>query len=1807
MPETSTLPLEDLLNYLSDDVLGLDGTSPLASVAFHVVEEKTGTVVTRKLVIDVKLGSTASGVVEAFSKVVKIDKDFESNILDITAQIRTWVGSVSGDLADAALQNLSPDNRLFGVMLNGLVDDVARNQLLNDLSSSFETAVLNLNLPELSQIKSAFGTAFDSIRDNLYVNAPKTLIHFYTANGIAALIDALRGGSNGNSYATAISKIGDGFLLGEMDKLVTSLLTDHTYSFDSAGFGKALEDAVFDGFLLDDIRDHFFDDFLGLDGKSTFETALESVLTDQTRTVFENAVGEIFDFVSNDFSGFDFGDLLSGINVISIANQLIGAVTPQDLANIFVNIDSIGEAAASQLGSVLANAILGDTFASLAIEGATALFGDAAASALATTIFQGLGTLFTGGLGMIAGSLVYEALDWVTGGWLSHLIGSLFGSDSPQVWYNVSFNGGNLLPHLDASKDSDASQRKAIGDIAQAYADMTSDIIDFIGVRIASYTGPYNLPISWRMKSFGKNVWIGPEDHPIFMSPHPEEVARAAVTYTLQHITFDHGTMRGKAFDIWKHDMGDGAMALSTSEAFLVLEQYMGRADFAQAYVDNPTIIDAVLVGPPSIAQAAFMTDYLWALEHGLFDGVHFKALPQPETGPLAHSAAMEVAEDGRLSALLDADGANLSYAVAQNGGPTHGTVAITPSGGLIYTPNADYFGQDSVTFTVTDGSGHTSTATVTITVVSDGRNAIAGTAQSESLTGTDRVDEISGYAGDDLIDGGKGADFMAGGPGNDRYFVDDAGDTVTERPGEGIDTVVASVSYTLSQDVENLTLVGTDPLTATGNASANIIIGNAGANLIDGGAGPDTMRGGAGDDLYRVDNTGDLVIELASEGIDSVESSVSFTLGANVENLTLTGASAINGVGNGLANNLTGNSAANELTGGAGNDRLNGMAGADIMRGGPGNDTYVVDRTADQTIEAPGEGIDTVESAISWTLSDNIENLTLTGTAGIKGTGNDLANTLIGNTAGNRLDGLGGTDIMRGGQGNDTYVVDNVKDVVVELADEGVDTVEASVSYTLTPNVERLILTGAANIDGVGNALANQLTGNSGNNRLNGGAGADTMRGGAGDDTFVIDDPGDYALELAGEGIDTVETSLSLMLADNIENLILTGRGNTNATGNMLANQLTGNAGNNRLNGQGGADTMIGGQGNDVYVFDNSGDKAIELDGEGIDTVESSVTVVALGNFIENLTLTGIAAINGAGNGLDNVIIGNSGANRLDGGAGNDRIDGGAGADTMLGGAGDDVFVVDNTGDTVIENEGQGTDTVESRVSFTLGANVEILRLTGEGSINGTGNSAGNILYGNSGNNRLDGKAGADRMEGGAGDDIYQVDNVGDVVVEGVNAGNDTVESTVSFVLGANIEQLRLLGSANINGAGNSAANVLYGNSGNNRIDGGGGIDTMRGGLGNDTYVIDNAKDQAIELDGEGVDTIETSLSFTLGAFFENLTLTGVAAVNGTGNDLDNHLIGNDGINKLSSGGGNDRLDGMGGDDRLDGGAGADIMSGGIGNDYYFVDDAGDQVVERAGEGIDTVETLISLTLAANVENLVLGGVAGIDGTGNSLANRLTGNFGANRLDGGLGADIMAGGKGNDTYVVDNIGDVVQEAANEGVDTVESKIDWTLGDNIENLTLTGTGATKGVGNALANVIHGNAGNNRLDGGAGNDQIYGGGGHDTLIGGAGRDNFFFDGPIGANESDTILDYNVADDTIQLDRHIFTGIATNGALAASAFRLGTAAADADDRIIYDPATGRIFYDPDGDGLAAAIEIAVVTAGLALTYADFVGYS
>ncbi|MXQ11758.1 right-handed parallel beta-helix repeat-containing protein [Microvirga makkahensis] len=468
------------------------------------------------------------------------------------------------------------------------------------------------------------------------------------------------------------------------------------------------------------------------------------------------------------------------------------------------------------------------------------------------------------------------------------------------------------------------------------------------------------------------------------------------------------------------------------------------------------------------------------------------------------------------------------------------------------------------------------------------------------------------GTSGDDVMEGTADADTMHGLGGNDTYTVNHSRDVVVESAGEGTnDHVLSSITYTLTDNVEHLTLTGLRTINGYGNALSNQIVGNAANNVIkagagddslNGGAGSDTLEGGDGNDTYYVNLVTDVIVEKVNNGlggIDTVYSSANYTLPTAVERLILTG----------TATTAKGNSASgNNLVGNASNNILDGLAGEDRMEGGLGNDRYYVDDTGDLVVEAAGGGTnDHIITSVNYTLSANVEHLTTSGTGSLTLNGNELNNKIVGNAAANTLrgwagrdtlNGGGGADSMDGGNGDDDYYVDNIDDLVIERTDGGIDTIYSSINYALTAHTENLILTRTAS-KGTGNALANTLVGNSSNNILNGGAAADRMQGGNGNDYYYVDDQNDVVLETSTGGTsDRIVTGVSYVLSSHVESMTSIGSSAIDLTGNDLGNALVGNAagnvikglsGNDVVNGAAGNDLLYGGSGNDVFIFNSA------------------------------------------------------------------------------------------------------------------------------------------------------------------------------------------------------------------------------------------------------------------------------------------------------------------------------------------------------------------------------------------------------------------------------------------------------------------------------------------------------------------------------------------------------------------------------------------------------------------------------------------
>jgi Ca2+-binding RTX toxin-like protein len=1048
----------------------------------------------------------------------------------------------------------------------------------------------------------------------------------------------------------------------------------------------------------------------------------------------------------------------------------------------------------------------------------------------------------------------------------------------------------------------------------------------------------------------------------------------------------------------------------------------------------------------------------------------------------------------------------------------------------------------------------------------------------SDTIFGYALADTISGLGGDDFIWSGSGPgggdpewlwanDTLDGGSGSDTavYLDSTVGVTVDLGLGEGFGGTADGDEYI---SIENV----------TGSVHGDVLVGDGGGNVLNGDIGDDALIGQGGNDTLIGGLGGDELI--GGSGVDTASysgalSGVAASLASGgtmgdalgdtfetIENLT----------GSFFGDTLTGDAAANTLDGGGGADELMGGGGTDTLIGGSGTDTATyLDSASGVTVNLVS-GLGFGGTAEGDTLSE-IENLTgslhadnLTGDANV--------NRLSGSNGNDTLKGGGGADTLDGGIGIDTVRYgDSASGVTVALL-TGTGSSGTAEDDTLI-SIENIV--GSSHADTLtGDDEDNVLSGSGGDDWLKGGGGADTLDGGLGNDTATYLN--------YGSGV-TVSLLAGIGLGGAAQGDTLTGI--ENLYGTVYADLLIGDDGVNILHGDGDNDVLKGGGGADRLIGGSGSDTATYL-GSAAGVTVNLTSGTGSGGWAQGDTLTGIENLIGSSSA--DMLVGNTEANGIDGEGGNDTLWGGGGADTLDGGTGTDTATYIESGAGVRVNLLTGTGSGGTAEGDTL-TDVENLigslfddDLTGDDEANRLQGSIGvDELVGNGGNDTLEGGIGDDWLVGGTGADTLTGGSGFDFVLYGDSASGVTIDLAAGTAWGGDADGDTFSSIENI--AGSDFADVLIGNAGDNILKGAGGDDTLVGGLGADLLA-----------GFTGIDTVSYAASTAA-------VTVDLAAGTGSGGDA-----AGDSFSDIENVYGSDFADTLTGDgdgNMLDGRGGADTMAGNGGDDTYFVNDALDVVTEADAQGNDTVLTSVSYTLATGADVEVFRttddtGTTAIDLTGSAFDNEITGNDGANVITGGGGADHLVGRNGDDTYIVDSATDTITENGGQGIDTVQTSVSFVLtaGADVETLETTDDNGTVAIdlsGNANGNIVRGNNGNN---------VIGGGNGRDTLTGLGGQDSFLFDTPLDAAINlDVITDFNVADDTILLDDAIFSSSLGLGNIAAGEFVIGTAALDANDRIIYDSNTGALFYDSDGVGGTAAIQFAELDTGLALTNLDF----
>ncbi|SEH43531.1 Regulatory P domain of the subtilisin-like proprotein convertase [Magnetospirillum fulvum] len=704
-----------------------------------------------------------------------------------------------------------------------------------------------------------------------------------------------------------------------------------------------------------------------------------------------------------------------------------------------------------------------------------------------------------------------------------------------------------------------------------------------------------------------------------------------------------------------------------------------------------------------------------------------------------------------------------------------------------------------------------------------DGNDTLRGNVGSNRLQGGRGSDSLNGGDALDLLDGGQGNDTLTGGAGTDLFLI--------RKEAGSVDTIT---DFSAAEGGEKIVIVGFDNLTDLTQITRTQEGANTRIGLPD------------GQSVLLLNTTATAITEQSFVFISDATMLEDYL--GYAKNMHIIGTSGVESMylptayGDLAAFAMGGNdtflsqTVNDMLDGGDGNDALGGdygsVAGDDWLEGGAGNDT--LDGNGGNDVLQGGSGTDQL-----WGKDGN--------DIAYGGSGNDV---LLGENGSDVLVGGSGADYLDGGAGSDLVTVDGdigtISGGVASYYGTRVGGADADVFRVLPSAVGATGLSISSNTISASNLIAD-FNPNAGGDRIDLTAlnwiksfadiSISTLTIGTVTVARVQAYDGSHSLALHLYGVTASQLTAEHFLIATIPGGVYGGSAN---------DTLAGDAGGNWIDGGAGADIMEGRTGDDTYIIDNVGDVVKELPGGGFDTVTSSVSFTLADN-VEQLKLTGSASISGTGNDADNRLVGNAGANRLNGLAG---------ADTMIGGAGNDTYGVDNTGDEIVEVAGEGTDTVEATVSYTLSDNVENLTLTGTEAINGTGNTAGNVLTGNAGDNRLDGAAGADTLIGGAGSDTYIIDNAGDVVQELTNEGWDSIISQINYTLPGNVEELTLATGVTL-GTGNALDNILHGNVADNILSGLGGNDILQGGTGNDTLIGGSGSDTYVFDRGDGQDTI--------------------------------------------------------------------------------------------------------------------------------------------------------------------------------------------------------------------------------------------------------------------------------------------------------------------------------------------------------------
>lgn len=872
-----------------------------------------------------------------------------------------------------------------------------------------------------------------------------------------------------------------------------------------------------------------------------------------------------------------------------------------------------------------------------------------------------------------------------------------------------------------------------------------------------------------------------------------------------------------------------------------------------------------------------------------------------------------------------------------------------------------------------------------------NGNNVLIGTDGNDTVHAYAGDDYISTGAGDDVIYGGLGNDIMVGGTGNDKYYVETSDDRVIEYENEGDDTIIASSSYELPDNVENLYLYAdAGAINGRGNDLNNKIVGNDYDNIIDGKGGTNKLYGGKGDDTYIINasNANDTIYEYSDGGVDTVKSSVTYRItNKYVENLILTGNDNIDGRGNNQANYIEGNSASNVLRGAGGNDTLYGGGGVDSLYGGADDDTYIVDNNTTLVKELADEGIDTVLASVDYTLTNHVENLTLTGTENLSGTGNTMDNIIIGNSGDNIIEGKKGNDTLQGGEGSDTYVFNrgDGEDTIIESGSTYKFT--DAISFGTGINVEDVKFTKSGNdlivsIIGTDNKITIKDSNINPDNRI---------------EQFIFDN---------GTVIDGKKF---YELTTNIEHNKVYSEHFSSETNSEVStfDRIYNNDGSlkeeSRYNSDGTLNSKI------VYLSGNKINTVAKYE-NGIEQPTTITTYTY--NSTTGLLTRSLEKDTSTQQSISQVDYTYNSAGKLTQALESrwhKKPNGTYGKYTAV----QDVYTYNSIGQvaTATYNIGYVDETetyvkYKDEVTYTYNSLNKIsTKVTKSGY---RVNNVWQLHVSESVAYEYDNETGLMTKESvkiGYEDNNVWKTKLSQIHTYNYNSDNILAEKiTYDCTLLSDGSYSEVISQREVNTYDEETGKLIL----TNTYQGDSLVESVKY-----EYIYDDNKNLLSQKIYNGTITNNEASSYELVKEIAMNTYNNVL----NGDDNNNVLYGGQFEDYLSGGAGSDTLYGGLGNDTLDGGANRDVMIGGKGDDAYYVSNATDVIIENEDEGIDTVISDISYHLGNNVENLTIEGTrANVKAEGNNIGNIIIGSSVANELVGYGGNDYLYGGDGDDT-----------------------------------------------------------------------------------------------------------------------------------------------------------------------------------------------